>query len=616
MTPPATHSPNTYPTHNKKSLTMPALVTLPHPARFLAYLALMFSCLQFSSTSQAQDIFDTPKQSGLDTSILAPDDEFLLVTEAFQLQAHVEDNQLVLEWAIAPAYYLYEERFKLSASNGIALTPQFGTGITKYDEFFAKDMTVFYDKAVLTVDLPPDTAPFNLQVESQGCADAGLCYPPYTDYLQVDPGNNQVVILPPPEDPLLVETPPTATTAEVPASLIKIMLFAILGGIILNLMPCVFPVLSIKVMSLAQADRDRLPLHGWVYTAGIVVCFVAFAGALLLARAGGEAIGWGFQLQSPLLIAALTYLFFVMGLSMSGLINIGTRWMGAGQSLTQKSGLSGSFFTGVLAAVVASPCTAPFMGAALGFALTQPAIVCLAIFAALGLGMALPLLLLCYIPALANRLPKPGVWMENLKEFLAFPLYLTAVWLLWVLGRQAGVDASMIVAAGAVAIAFGCWLLNRSAQGAWQWLRRALIAAAWIGALVLPWQMIGQTTEPSRWQAYSPERLQQLRASGTPVFVNLTADWCLTCLANERLTLHTEEVEQAFDDYQVVTLKGDWTNRDPQITALLTEYGRSGVPLYLWFPAEASGKAEILPQLLTPGRLIESISGQKTAFNN
>ena len=616
MTPPATHSPNTYPTHNKKSLIMPALVTLPHPARFLAYLALMFSCLLFSSTSQAQDIFDTPKQSGLDTSILAPDDEFLLVTEAFQLHAHVEDNQLVLEWAIAPAYYLYEERFKLSASNGIALTPQFGTGITKYDEFFAKDMTVFYDKAVLTVDLPPDTAPFNLQVESQGCADAGLCYPPYTDYLQVDPGNNQVVILPPPEDPLLVETPPIATTAEVPASLIKIMLFAILGGIILNLMPCVFPVLSIKVMSLAQADRDRLPLHGWVYTAGIVVCFVAFAGALLLARAGGEAIGWGFQLQSPLLIAALTYLFFVMGLSMSGLINIGTRWMGAGQSLTQKSGLSGSFFTGVLAAVVASPCTAPFMGAALGFALTQPAIVCLAIFAALGLGMALPLLLLCYIPALANRLPKPGVWMEILKEFLAFPLYLTAVWLLWVLGRQAGVDASMIVAAGAVAIAFGCWLLNRSAQGAWQWLRRALIAAAWIGALVLPWQMIGQATEPSRWQAYSPERLQQLRASGTPVFVNLTADWCLTCLANERLTLHTEEVEQAFDDYQVVTLKGDWTNRDPQITALLTEYGRSGVPLYLWFPAEASGKAEILPQLLTPGRLIESISGQQTAFKN
>ena len=597
---------------------MPALVTLPYhyPSRLLAYLALMLSCLLFSSASQAQDIFDTPKQSGLDTSVLAPDDEFLLVTEAFQLEARLEGNQLILEWRIAPAYYLYEERFKLNASNGLTLTPQFNEGITKYDEFFAKDMTVFYDKAILTVDLPADTAPFNLQVESQGCADAGLCYPPYTDYLQVDPDNNQVVILPPPADPLAEAPPATTPVAEAPSSLAKIVLFAILGGIILNLMPCVFPVLSIKVMSLAQADRERLPMHGWVYTAGIVLCFVGFAGALLLARAGGEAIGWGFQLQSPLLIAALTYLFFVMGLSMSGMINIGTRWMGAGQSLTQKSGLSGSFFTGVLAAVVASPCTAPFMGAALGFALTQPAIVCLAIFAALGLGMALPLLLLCYLPALANRLPKPGVWMENLKEFLAFPLYLTAVWLLWVLGRQAGIDASMIVAAGAVAIAFGCWLLNRSASGAWQWVRRSLIAAAWVGALVLPWQMIGQPTESSRWQAYSPERLQQLRASGAPVFINLTADWCLTCLANERLTLHTEEVEQAFDDYQVVTLKGDWTNRDPQITALLAEYGRSGVPLYLWFPANGEGKAEILPQLLTPGRLIEVISGQKTAFNN
>ena len=590
---------------------MPAFINLPHQyaSRLLACLAVVLGCLLFSPAGQAQDIFDTPKQSTLNTSILAPTDEFLLVTEAFQLQARMNGNQLVLEWDIAPAYYLYEERFKLTASNGLPLTPRFSEGITKFDEFFAKDMTVFYDKAVLTIDLPADTAPFNLLVESQGCADAGLCYPPYTDHLQVDPGYQQVTILPPPDDPL-VESPPASANVEAPASLMKIVLFAILGGIILNLMPCVFPVLSIKVMSLAQADRARLPLHGWIYTAGIVLSFVAFAGALLLARAGGEAIGWGFQLQSPLLIAALAYLFFVMGLSMSGMINIGTRWMGAGQSLTQKSGLSGSFFTGVLAAIVASPCTAPFMGAALGFALTQPAIVCLAIFAALGFGMALPLLLLCYVPALANRLPKPGAWMENLKEFLAFPLYLTAVWLLWVLGRQAGVDASMIVAAGAVAIAFGCWLLNRSAAGGWQWVRRTLIAAAWISAFVLPWQMIGQPAESSRWQAYSPERLQQLRANGTPVFVNLTADWCLTCLANERLTLHTEEVEQAFDAYEVITLKGDWTNRDPQITQLLAEYGRSGVPLYLWFPPRGEGKAEILPQLLTPGRVIESISGQ------
>src|SRR5690606_9228636 len=227
--------------------------------------------------------------------------------------------------------------------------------------------------------------------------------------------------------------PDKVVTSTTSPWLPQIIFFALLGGIILNLMPCVFPVLSIKVMSLAQADRVRLPLHGWAYTAGIVVCFVAFAGALLLMRAGGEAIGWGFQLQSPLLIAALAYLIFILRLSMSGVLNIGTRWMNAGQSLTQKSGMSGSFSTGVLAALVASPCTAPFMGAALGFALTQSALVCLTVFIALGVGMALPLLLLCYLPALAQRLPQPGPWMENLKEALAFPLYLSAIWLLWVL---------------------------------------------------------------------------------------------------------------------------------------------------------------------------------------
>jgi thiol:disulfide interchange protein DsbD len=376
-------------------------------------------------------------------------------------------------------------------------------------------------------------------------------------------------------------------------------------------MPCVFPVLSIKVMSLARADRERLPLHGWAYTGGIVASFVLFALALLLARAGGEAIGWGFQLQSPTLIAALAYLFFVLGLSLSGLITIGTRWMGAGQTLTQKSGLRGSFFTGVLAAVVASPCTAPFMGAALGYALTQPMLISLGVFAALGFGMALPLLLLCYLPALARRLPSPGPWMETLKQVLAFPLYLTAVWLLWVLGRQAGSDAIIAVCTGAVAIAFGCWLLGRPAQTTpGRWLRRVFVVAAWAIAVLLPWQLLNQSQESARWQAYSPDRLQQLRAEGRPVFINLTADWCLTCLANERVTLGTEQVEQAFDLHQVATLKGDWTNRDPQITRLLEEYGRSGVPLYLWFPSGHQGPGEILPQFLTRNRVLEALNGK------
>jgi thiol:disulfide interchange protein DsbD len=365
-------------------------------------------------------------------------------------------------------------------------------------------------------------------------------------------------------------------------------------------------------MSLAQADRARLVIHGWVYTLGIVLCFVVFALLLIIARKGGEAVGWGFQLQAPGLIAALAYLFFVMGLGMSGMLQLGGNLMGAGQSLTQKSGLSGSFFTGVLAAVVASPCTAPFMGAALGFALTQPPIVALAVFAALGFGMALPLLLLCYIPALADRLPRPGAWMDNLKHFLAYPLYLSAIWLLWVFGRQTDVNSMAALCAGAVAIAFACWLLSHHPSGFMKWLRNSLLLLSLVMAIILPWQQVSSLTgsAQNRWQPYTPERLSQLRAEGKGVFVNLTADWCLTCLANERLALHTDAVEKAFDDNQVITLKGDWTNSDPMITALLTEYERSGVPLYLWF-APGSSKAEVLPQLLRPEIIVNAVSKQQ-----
>jgi thiol:disulfide interchange protein len=379
----------------------------------------------------------------------------------------------------------------------------------------------------------------------------------------------------------------------------------------LNLMPCVFPVLSIKVMSLVQADSARLRLHGWAYTLGIVACFVAFASVLLIAKSGGEAIGWGFQLQSPGLITALAYLFFVMGLSMSGLIQFGTKWMGAGQSLTQKSGLTGSFFTGVLAAVVASPCTAPFMGAALGFALTQPAYICLSVFVALGFGMALPLLLLCYLPGLAQRLPKPGVWMETLKEFLAFPLYLSAIWLLWVLTNQVSSNLMAGVCVGAVLIAFACWLNNRPSEGLAAKTHKFIALLAVIIAILLPYQLLQKKPTNDRWQAYSPALLQELRDQGRPVFIDLTADWCLTCLANERVTLSKAEVEAVFDELKVATLKGDMTNPDPKISELLAEYGRSGVPLYLWYPANRSGKADVLPQLLTPALVIETIKEKK-----
>lgn len=569
-----------------------------------ALLGLLVLAISLPS-AYAQDIFKASR-SDVDTSMLTPKDDFLSVEKAFVLQARIDDQQLILLWKIAPGYYLYQERFKLRNDQQLTLIPEFSSGTTKYDDFFEKEMTVFHHDAELRLALPTEATAFNLEIESQGCADAGLCYPPYTEAIRVDPSTHSVSAIAP--NSLTTSASIPASSEAEPMWLLHAILFAILGGVILNLMPCVFPVLSIKVMSLAQADRERLPLHGWIYSAGIVSCFVLLAVVLILARAGGEAIGWGFQLQSPLLITLLIYLFFIMGLSLSGMLNIGTRWMNAGQSLTQKSGLKGSFFTGVLAAIVASPCTAPFMGAALGFALTQPGFVGLSIFAALGFGMALPLLALCYLPSLAERLPRPGPWMETLKEILAFPLFATAIWLLWVLGRQAGVDTLIIVCVGAMLIAFGIWLLNHRSQGVWQALRIILMLTAWLGALILPWQALTKTTETSRWQPYSAERLSQLRDANQAVLVNLTADWCLTCLANERLTLSADDVQAALDEQHVVTLKGDWTNRDPNISQLLTDYGRSGVPLYLWFPPGHQGKGEILPQLLTRALIIEKIT--------
>lgn len=575
-------------------------------------LLMVLFCTFATSTFADNDVKIT-----VDTQAQAQD-EFLDVTDAFKIDSAFVGDDLQLHWKIAPGYYLYQERFKLKTSNDLALSPTFSQGVLKHDSYAEKDMTVYHDDATLTVKLPANTQPFSVQIAYQGCADAGLCYPPHKSYFKVDPTNHTVTLTDTFEAGSggSADASTTATSEAQPTVapskywLLQAMFFAVLGGMILNLMPCVFPVLSLKVMSLAQAERSHIVKHGWVYTAGIVLCFLVFASILLIARAGGEAIGWGFQLQSPMLITALAYLFFVMGLSMSGMINIGTSWMGAGQSLTEKSGLTGSFFTGVLAAVVASPCTAPFMGAALGFALTQPGFVSLLVFASLGFGMALPMLILCYVPALANRLPRPGAWMEVLKEVLAFPLYLTAIWLLWVLGRQAGVNTLITVCAGGVLLAFSLWLFNREAKGVAQYLRRGLIGASWVIAIALPWNMINGVKDDASIIAYTPQSLEEARATGKPVFVNLTADWCITCLANERVALGTDDVKNAFKDANVVSIKGDWTNRDPHITELLNEYQRSGVPLYLYFPPNQQGKGQLLPQILTKSMLLDVVKNK------
>ena len=593
-------------------------LTLATASRLLLLLALCASTLAHSANTLE---LVPPKSASPGTGLALggteqdAEPEFLPVTEAYMLSSWVRDGSLILHWDIEPGYYLYQQSFKLTTDTGVELTPHFSESVDKYDEYFEKNMALHFGSATLTLALPADTAPFNLKVQSQGCAEAGLCYPPYDDYLRIDPGQQSA-------DPITAETfhsatdtgdTASSTTANKGRGLWAILALALAGGVILNLMPCVFPVLSIKVLSLTGANRQRAHHHGWAYTAGILVSFAAFACLLLVARASGEAAGWGFQLQSPLVIAALVYLFVLMGLVLSGLIDMGSSLMGVGQRLTQSQGLSGSFFTGVLAAVVASPCTAPFMGVALGYALTQPAPTALLVFVALGFGMALPLLLLCYAPSLIRHLPAPGLWMDTLKQLLAFPIYLTALWLLWVLGHQTGSDGIVIILLGALLVGFALWLRQHRPTRAVAKVIINIVAIVSVAlALVLP--VVALKAKPTaltstdHWQPYTADILAQLRREGRGVFVNLTADWCVTCLTNEAVVLSTDDITDAFKAHDIATLKGDWTNGDPAITALLQEYERSGVPLYLWFAPKAQGKAVILPQLLRKKHLLDEFA--------
>lgn len=406
---------------------------------------------------------------------------------------------------------------------------------------------------------------------------------------------------------------PTAPARSPPLGLLLAMLFALLGGVILNLMPCVFPVLALKAMGLMHSAHDRTLArrHGLFYLAGVLASFLALGGLLVGLRAGGEALGWGFQLQVPWVVGGLALLMLAMGLSLSGLYEIGGRLMNLGSELVGGQGDRASFLTGVLAVLVASPCTAPFMGPALGFAATQPAMIALAVFAALGVGLALPIVLVSFEPRLARRLPRPGPWMETFKQAMAFPLYLTAVWLLWVFGRQVGVDALAIVLTGATALAFGLWLFGRSSAVP---ARFGALVAVLLAAASLAWAS-RQDSSPSVdvveggafHEPWSPERLANLRAEGRPVLVNMTAAWCITCLANERVALSSKRFRAELARHGVAYLKGDWTHRDPAITDYLARYGRNGVPLYVVYP-RGTGDGEVLPQLLTPELVSQALA--------
>ncbi|HYC05971.1 MAG TPA: protein-disulfide reductase DsbD domain-containing protein [Azospirillaceae bacterium] len=409
-------------------------------------------------------------------------------------------------------------------------------------------------------------------------------------------------------------TTAAADTAGLP--IWQAALLALLGGIVLNLMPCVFPVLSLKALALVHEDGRTARRDALAYTAGVLASFALIAGVLLALRAGGAQIGWGFQLQSPLFVAVLAHVLFLLGLSLSGVFTVGGGIMGVGQGLASRGGMAGSFFTGVLATLVATPCTAPFMGAAIGFALLQPWPVALGVFLALGLGLALPFLLLAFVPGFRRMLPKPGLWMERMKQVLAFPLYASAAWLVWVLSIQAGPQAVAGVLAGMVILAFAAWLygITRHSSAGWRHGGATVAVLALAGAVLLaraPEAASPDTTQAAAgegWERFSETRLAELTGEGRPVFVNFTAAWCITCLVNERAVLSTGPVKAAFADRNVTYLKGDWTNRDAEISRVLERFGRNGVPLYLVY---LPGKAEplILPQILTEGAVLEALSG-------
>ena len=397
------------------------------------------------------------------------------------------------------------------------------------------------------------------------------------------------------------------------------LVFAFVGGLILNLMPCVFPVLGIKIMSFvqhAQGEPSRLKQQGMAFLGGVVISFWALAGLLIALRAGGESVGWGFQLQSPAFVTLLAILFLLMALNLSGVFEFGMRLQSAAGTLQahrNRGPLLDAFLSGVLATIIATPCTAPFMGAALGYTLAQPATVSFFVFTAVAIGMAAPVVILSIFPGWLRHLPKPGIWMDTFKQFMAFPLFATVAWLAWVLGSQQGNDGVGALLFAMVIVAFGAWLYGR-----WQIKNpiRAFVAAIallFVG-LVIAWPGIapgrierGAVTSDAKdaWVPFSKQTVAELRGQGRAVFIDFTATWCITCQVNKRIALNDKAVLQKFIDMDIVRVKADWTIKDPAITEALAEFGRNGVPLYVFYPA--SGTPQILPEILTPAIILSAL---------
>ncbi len=409
---------------------------------------------------------------------------------------------------------------------------------------------------------------------------------------------------------------PAATGAAQEFTLLLALAFALFGGLLLNLMPCVFPILSLKVLgavSQGGENRVRIRNQGLVFALGVVLSFLTLGGILVALRTGGAQLGWGFQLQTPAFVALLAALFFAIGLNLMGVFEVGAGLTRVGGKVGEPSGWGESLASGILATVIATPCTAPFMGAALGFALTRSIAETLLIFGFLGIGMALPYLILSLAPGLLERLPRPGPWMETLKQILAFPMFATVIWLVWVFGQQTGMGGATYLLSALLLVAAAGWMVGRWHRTD---LRSGVVARA-VSLLLLAGATLFvvrgtaqeapalQVTEG--WIPFSEQEVARVLAQGRPVFIDFTAAWCLTCQVNERMVLGTEAVEQAFRDRNVVLFKADWTRQDPEITAALRALGRSGVPVYALYRGSAEATPHLLPAILTEQIVLDAL---------
>lgn len=507
----------------------------------------------------------------------------------------------------------------------LTVTPAAGTTHTPHDlRFFADDNLVAYELPqtiesdghgdfVLTLPISPDgpanaTHLVGVLTAANGWQSGGTPVGLRIDVPFTQPAGPAAATTAPATSP----RQPGAAPAAASGGLIGTLLLAFIGGLILNLMPCVFPVLGIKILGFvnqAGHERGKVVGHGLVFSFGVLLSFWVLAGLLGVLRAGGDQLGWGFQLQSPVFVFSLAVLMLVFALNMSGVFEFGLAATGVGSGLQTKSGYAGSFFTGILATVVATPCSAPFLAPALGAALALPFGESFAVFTAIAIGLATPYLLLSIFPQAVTVLPRPGAWMETFKQFMAFPLYATVGYLVWVLAGQVTEGGMLMTLFGLVLIAMGVWFYGRWHNPGASAARTRFGLIAGVAVFTLgAWTGWPQPPAPTdvNWEKWSPEAVTRLQSEGRIVYVDFTARWCATCQANKKLVFHDDEVLRYFRDHHIATLRADWTNKDPRITEALARYQRSAVPFNLiWFPGR--DQPVILPELLTPGIVLKAL---------